>query len=202
MLEEAIARYAKPEILNTDQGSQYSGAGWIPTLTKTEIKISMDGRGRHFDNIFIERLGDPWSSKPLYSKRGSWRMTHILVEGQRSLRPSTRMFIDTAHGSAKNLGWLVEHGIYSSAWSNQIARMELGLGRLGGSWGANEDSSSPQPPQTSQDFSCATASELSLISKAHAPCSTLDFLRKQHHVFQQKWRILDVRCKRIISGIQ
>ena len=55
-LEEAIARYGKPEIMNTDQGSQYTGADWITTLTKAEIKISMDGRGRYLDNIFIERL--------------------------------------------------------------------------------------------------------------------------------------------------
>jgi len=55
-LEEAIAKYGKPEIMNTDQGSQYTGAGWITALTKAKIKISMDGRGRYLDNIFIERL--------------------------------------------------------------------------------------------------------------------------------------------------
>lgn len=42
--------------MNTDQGSQHTGAGWIMTLTKADIKISMDGRGRYLDNIFIERL--------------------------------------------------------------------------------------------------------------------------------------------------
>ena len=55
-LDEAIAKYGKPEIMNTDQGSQYTGADWIKTLTKDDIKISMDGRGRYLDNIFIERL--------------------------------------------------------------------------------------------------------------------------------------------------
>ena len=40
-LEEAIARYGKPEIMNADQGSQYTGAGWVATLTKADIKISM-----------------------------------------------------------------------------------------------------------------------------------------------------------------
>ena len=59
-LEEAIAKYGKPEIMNTDQGSQYTGACWITTLTKADIKISMDGRGRYLDNIFIERL---WRSE-------------------------------------------------------------------------------------------------------------------------------------------
>ena len=55
-LEEAIAQYGKPEIMNTDQGSQYTSAGWVTTLTKANIKISMDGRGGYLDNIFIERL--------------------------------------------------------------------------------------------------------------------------------------------------
>jgi transposase InsO family protein len=55
-LEEAISKYGKPEIMNTDQGSQYTGSGWITTSTEAKIKISMDGRGRYLDNIFIERL--------------------------------------------------------------------------------------------------------------------------------------------------
>lgn len=55
-LNEAIAKYGKPEIMNTDQGSQFTGAAWITTLTEANVKISMDGRGRYLDNIFIERL--------------------------------------------------------------------------------------------------------------------------------------------------
>jgi putative transposase len=65
-LEEAIARYGKPEIMNTDQGSQYTGAGWITTLTKADIKISMDGRGRYLDNIFIERLWRSLKQEAVY----------------------------------------------------------------------------------------------------------------------------------------
>lgn len=55
-LQEAIAKYGKPEIMNSDQGSQFTGSAWITTLTDAKIKISMDGRGRYLDNIFIERL--------------------------------------------------------------------------------------------------------------------------------------------------
>ena len=55
-LKEAIAKYGTPEIMNTDQASQYTGTDWITTLTQAEIKISMEGRGRYLDNIFIERL--------------------------------------------------------------------------------------------------------------------------------------------------
>ena len=52
-LEEAISKYGKPEIMNTDQRSHYTGSGWITTLTEAKIKISMDGRGRYLHNIFI-----------------------------------------------------------------------------------------------------------------------------------------------------
>ena len=65
-LEEAISRYGKPEIMNTDQGSQYTGAGWITTLTNADIKISMDGRGRYLDNIFIERLWRSLKQEAVY----------------------------------------------------------------------------------------------------------------------------------------
>lgn len=65
-LEEAIAKYGKPEIMNTDQGSQYTGAGWITTLTRADIKISMDGRGRYLDNIVIERLWRSLKQEAVY----------------------------------------------------------------------------------------------------------------------------------------
>jgi putative transposase len=65
-LEEAIAKYGTPEIMNTDQGSQYTGTDWIKTLTEAEIKISMDGRGRYLDNIFIERLWRSLKQEAVY----------------------------------------------------------------------------------------------------------------------------------------
>ena len=55
-LNEAIAKHGPPEIMNTDQGSQFTGSAWITTLTEAGVRISMDGRGRYLDNIFIERL--------------------------------------------------------------------------------------------------------------------------------------------------
>jgi len=55
-LEEALARFGTPEIFNTDQGSQFTSAVFTGTLAKAGIKISMDGRGRWMDNVFIERL--------------------------------------------------------------------------------------------------------------------------------------------------
>ena len=65
-LEEVISKYGKPEIMNTDQGSQYTGSGWITTLTEAKIKISMDGRGRYLDNIFIERLWRSLKQEAVY----------------------------------------------------------------------------------------------------------------------------------------
>lgn len=56
VLKQAIARYGKPEIINSDQGSQFTCALWTEYADKEGIKISMDGKGRAIDNIFIERL--------------------------------------------------------------------------------------------------------------------------------------------------
>jgi transposase InsO family protein len=59
-LEEALARFGKPEIFNTDQGSQFTSTIFTDVLLRHKIKISMDGRGRWMDNVFIERL---WRSR-------------------------------------------------------------------------------------------------------------------------------------------
>lgn len=56
VLKRAIDRYGKPEIINSDQGSQFTCALWTEYVEKEGIQISMDGKGRAIDNIFIERL--------------------------------------------------------------------------------------------------------------------------------------------------
>jgi putative transposase len=66
MLEKAITKYGKPEIMNSDQGSQYTGSGWITTLTKVDIKTSMDGRGQYLDNIFIKHLWRSLKQEAVY----------------------------------------------------------------------------------------------------------------------------------------
>jgi len=55
-LNDALERYGKPEIFNTDQGSQFTSFDFTNVLKDAEVTISMDGRGRCMDNIFIERL--------------------------------------------------------------------------------------------------------------------------------------------------
>lgn len=56
VLQQAVERYGKPEIVNSDQGSQFTCKEWVEYLKGEEIKISMDGKGRALDNIYIERL--------------------------------------------------------------------------------------------------------------------------------------------------
>ena len=58
-LEEAILKYGPPEIMNTDQGSQFTSSAFISLLEQHKIQISMDGKGCWRDNVFIERL---WKS--------------------------------------------------------------------------------------------------------------------------------------------
>ena len=55
-LEEAMDRYGKPEIFNSDQGSQFTSTVFTQTLKTAGVRISMDGKGRWLDNVFVERL--------------------------------------------------------------------------------------------------------------------------------------------------
>jgi putative transposase len=67
-LEEALARFGKPEIFNTDQGSQFTSAAFTGTLAAAGVRISMDGRGRWMDNVFIERLWRSLKHEDIYLK--------------------------------------------------------------------------------------------------------------------------------------
>jgi len=55
-LREALATYGTPEIFNTDQGSHFTASDWVDMLTEHGVTISMDGKGRALDNVFIERF--------------------------------------------------------------------------------------------------------------------------------------------------
>jgi putative transposase len=67
-LEEALARFGKPEIFNTDQGAQFTSAAFTGRLAAEGIRISMDGRGRWLDNVFIERLWRSLKYEEVYLK--------------------------------------------------------------------------------------------------------------------------------------
>jgi putative transposase len=84
-LEEALLRYGKPEIFNTDQGSQFTSRGFVGVLESHGIQVSMDGRGRAQDNIFIERLW--WTLKYHYI------YLHAFDSGS-ELRQGLRQWVD------------------------------------------------------------------------------------------------------------
>lgn len=67
-LQEAITRYGPPQIMNTDQGSQFTSSEFIGELNKHGIAISMDGRGCWRDNVFVERLWRSVKYEEVYLK--------------------------------------------------------------------------------------------------------------------------------------
>ena len=67
-LNEALEKHGKPEIFNTDQGSQYTSEEFTGILKSKQIKISMDGKGRALDNVFVERLWRTVKQEEVYLK--------------------------------------------------------------------------------------------------------------------------------------
>ena len=80
VLEEALS-ISKPEIFNTDQGSQYTAANFLKILTDSNVKISMDSKGRALDNIFVERLWRSVKYEEVYLKD-----YQSMKDAQRSLK--------------------------------------------------------------------------------------------------------------------
>jgi putative transposase len=109
VLEEALARYGPPEIMNTDQGSQFTGSAWITTLTDAGVQVSMDGRGRYMDNIFIERLWRSLKYEAVY--------LHELTDGFRAERV-IREWIDFYNGDRPHsaLGGRTPAEAYGAKW--------------------------------------------------------------------------------------
>ncbi|WP_420913266.1 IS3 family transposase [Kordiimonas lacus] len=84
-LDEALDRYGSPEIFNTDQGSQFTSWAWTQRLRGAGVRISMDGKGRCMDNIFIERLWRSLKYECVY--------LHAF-EGGREVRAGIRAWVD------------------------------------------------------------------------------------------------------------
>jgi putative transposase len=74
-VEEALARHGKPEIFNTDQGSQFTSTVFTGLLTGNAIAISMDGRGAWRDNVFVERLWRSVKHEEVYLHGSEFRLT-------------------------------------------------------------------------------------------------------------------------------
>lgn len=77
-LNDALYQYGTPEIFNTDQGTQFTSDRWIKVLQTNDIKISMDGRGRALDNIFVERLWRSVKYEDIYPKNYAY-MPELLL---------------------------------------------------------------------------------------------------------------------------
>jgi putative transposase len=67
-LTEALTKYGSPEIFNTDQGSQFTGTDFTDVLKAHRVQISMDGKGRWVDNVFVERLWRSLKYEDIYLK--------------------------------------------------------------------------------------------------------------------------------------
>ena len=77
-LEEALQRYGAPEIFNTDQGSQFTSEAFTGVLQAHDVRISMDGRGRALDNIFVERLWRTVKYEEVYIK-GYGKVPELMI---------------------------------------------------------------------------------------------------------------------------
>jgi putative transposase len=92
MVEDALARHGKPEVFNTDQGSQFTGAAFTGVLIKNGIAIGMDGRGAWRDNVFVELL---WRSEEVYLRAyGSVSEARASIGCSLELLPSTPAILE------------------------------------------------------------------------------------------------------------
>lgn len=104
-VERAIAEYGVPEIMNTDQGSQFTSEQFTQPLLALGIKLSMDGKGRALDNVFVERL---------------WRT----VKYDEVYLKSYRSMVD-AHGNLERFFRFYNHDRPHSAFPGDVTPMEV-----------------------------------------------------------------------------
>jgi transposase InsO family protein len=83
-LSEAITRYGAPEIVNTDQGSQFTSKAWTDVVDAAGARISMDGKGRWIDNVFIERLWRLCAQGDYVAGSAKGRGFSVYVRGMRA----------------------------------------------------------------------------------------------------------------------
>jgi putative transposase len=104
-LEDAIANYGTPEIFNTDQGSQFTSDDFTKVLKAHQIRISMDGKGRWIDNVFVERL---WKSV---------KYEHVYLHAYESVAEATQQLTSyftfyNAHRPHSSLGGMTPDTAY------------------------------------------------------------------------------------------
>jgi putative transposase len=115
-LKEAIARFGSPEIFNTDQGSQFTSDDWIAVLKQSGIAISMDGKGRWIDNVFIERLWRSVKYEEVY--------LHAYDNGTEARKSLTAYFsFYNARRSHQGLGYRTPDDVYFTALAATMAKV-------------------------------------------------------------------------------
>lgn len=109
-LEEALRKFGPPEIFNTDQGSQFTSEEWITPLKTAGVAISMDGKGRWIDNIFIERLWRSVKYEDVY--------LHAYTSGSEARRSLTNYFVFyNGRRIHESLGYATPDEVYFGALS-------------------------------------------------------------------------------------
>ena len=106
-LEEALQRYGPPEIFNTDQGSQFTSEAFTGILATRGIRISMDGKGRWMDNVFIERLWKSVKYEEVYLKA-----YNSIAEARRGLGAYFEFYNQRRrhHGTTRGLTTRIDEG--------------------------------------------------------------------------------------------
>jgi putative transposase len=113
-LEEALAAFGPPEIFNTDQGSQFTSEAFTDMLSAHGVRISMDGKGRWMDNVFIERLWRSVKYEEVYLKAyGS------MAEARQGLRTYFEFY--NSHRRHQSLGRRTPAEVYWATLAHEMA---------------------------------------------------------------------------------
>ena len=113
-LEEALGKFGPPEIFNTDQGSQFTSEDWTTPLKVAGVAISMDGKGRWIDNVFIERLWRSVKYEDVY--------LHAYASGSEARRSLTQYFgFYNGRRVHESLGYATPDEVYFGAFGKNTA---------------------------------------------------------------------------------
>ena len=112
-LKEALQRFGRPEIFNTDQGAQFTSEAWLAPLKAAGAAISMDGKGRWIDNVFIERLWRSVKYEEVYLR--AYANGH---EAQHSLSKYFGFY--NARRLHETLGYATPYEVYFGALANTV----------------------------------------------------------------------------------
>jgi len=113
-LEEALKKFGPPEIFNTDQGSQFTSEEWLTPLKAAGVAISMDGKGRWIDNVFIERLWRSVKYEEVYLRE--------YVNGHEAQRSLSKYFaFYNARRVHENLGYATPDEVYFGALAGTVS---------------------------------------------------------------------------------